>query len=484
MASFNHNIFIIIIITLIAPTTACLHPLFLSVTPSTLHSHRIKKSVTSDTSDSDEDMETILTPPPHHSNDETPPPHHSNDETPPPQRSKDETPPLISCLQNIQHSHPQVAKRPKNDVTIAQILEELAEKINSKDICKFNINRANVLDGAIRGFRRLTYNPCSTMTIKFSDDKGTREEAIDLGGPKREFLRLLVEALSQCDMFEGQEGHLNLALDSTALREDLYYHAGTAVAVCLVHGGPSPSFLSKTLFDWIAHGLERCRPVLEDIGDFKLRQKLEQISEAKTLGELKATAEPLTDYLAIAGCLRNLSSLADKDQLVQDIMMFHVIHRVRGPFERFREGLKTLGILEKIQLHSDVFRKVLCYTPDGLSADNMDDLFEIRWSETGSNRRREENKVVAYWRDFLQDAEEESGTTTLQEILTFATGSNMVPPIGFAPQPSVEFLHNGGKYPTANTCINCLHLPIHARYDDFKNAMHFAIQNTQGFGMA
>lgn len=53
------------------------------------------------------------------------------------------------------------------------------------------------------------------MSIKFSDDLGMDEEAVDLGGPKREFLRLLMEALVLSPMFEGQETRLNLALDSS-----------------------------------------------------------------------------------------------------------------------------------------------------------------------------------------------------------------------------------------------------------------------------
>lgn len=71
-----------------------------------------------------------------------------------------------------------------------------------------------MLDGAIRGFKRLSYNPNHMMSIKFSDDMGKDEEAVDLGGPRREFLRLLMEALAQSPMFEGKEDKKNLALDS------------------------------------------------------------------------------------------------------------------------------------------------------------------------------------------------------------------------------------------------------------------------------
>lgn len=118
------------------------------------------------------------------------------------------------CLHYVVSSH---LKASKEDIPVSQILRELAEKIDSNSSCKFNINRSCVLDGAMRGFRRLTFNPCNTLSVKFSDNKGTSEEAVDLGGPRREFLRLLMEALSRSEMFEGHEGHLHLALDFKGL---------------------------------------------------------------------------------------------------------------------------------------------------------------------------------------------------------------------------------------------------------------------------
>lgn len=72
---------------------------------------------------------------------------------------------------------------------------------------------------------------------------------------------------------------------------------------------------------------------------------------------------------------------------------------------RFRDGLKTLGVLQKIQEHPEAFHDALCYSPRKLTADITDALFEIRWSEAGSNARVDENRVIAYWRDYLQDAE-------------------------------------------------------------------------------
>lgn len=99
----------------------------------------------------------------------------------------------------------------------SDILQDLATKINYQRKCKFNINRSTVLDGAIRGFKRGTYDPCHSISVRFSDDMGVPEEAVDLGGPRREFLRLLMEALPQSPVFEGEGGKMNLAFDSTCM---------------------------------------------------------------------------------------------------------------------------------------------------------------------------------------------------------------------------------------------------------------------------
>ena len=57
--------------------------------------------------------------------------------------------------------------------------------------------------------------------------------------------------------------------------------------------------------------------------------------ECTSLDELQQATEPLTNYLANAGCLRPLKGMEDQDFLLEDILMFQVVHRVSGAFERF-----------------------------------------------------------------------------------------------------------------------------------------------------
>lgn len=79
---------------------------------------------------------------------------------------------------------------------------------------------------------------------------------------------------------------------------------------------------------------------------------------------------------------------------------------IQSCFCRFTEGLKMLGVLEKMRQHPDSFHPPFCYEPSILTVDQMDDLFSIQRSPEGSNNRAAEEIVVMFWRDYIQDAED------------------------------------------------------------------------------
>ncbi|MEQ2253203.1 hypothetical protein ILYODFUR_029802, partial [Ilyodon furcidens] len=341
---------------------------------------------------------------------------------------------------------------------VKDILEELSKNIDTGMHCKFNVSRSAVLDGAIRGFKRASYNPHFSMNVKFSDDFEKNEEAIDLGGPRREFLRLIIEALSMSPMFEGTDESKNLAMNSTelfsyytAMREVKYFLAGTAIAVTLIHGGPAPRFLSPVLCASLVGGSNAACPTLKDVTDADLHEKLKKISESSTLEELLRATDPLLDYMTNARYVRPLTTISARDLLLGDLLMFHIVNQVQGPFQRF-EGLKTLKVLDAVEQHPDSFRCLFFLEPQRLNADMMDDLFTARLAPKGSNRRRAEDAVIPLWRDYLQDAEDEEGSSKLQSILVFATGANEIPPVSFYPAPSIEFSIRAVKKAPQNEC--------------------------------
>lgn len=72
---------------------------------------------------------------------------------------------------------------------------------------------------------------------------------------------------------------------------------------------------------------------------------------------------------------------------------------------RFRDGLRILGLLIKIHAYPESFRPLLCWVPSTLDSDVLDNLFIIRRSAEATNRWNAEDAVIPFWRDYLCDAE-------------------------------------------------------------------------------
>ncbi|XP_019407474.1 PREDICTED: G2/M phase-specific E3 ubiquitin-protein ligase [Crocodylus porosus] len=374
--------------------------------------------------------------------------------------------PLISSSSRIQSVRKKQLRMQRKEVS--NILNELRLQINAKTT-RLNINVDDIWSSALKGFRGRNFNPASTIEINFTNLKG-RLKTDTICGSKHDFFQLLMLHLQNSSLFEGSSLK-NLSLDSQALKENLYYEAGKMIAVSLVHGGPAPGFFSKTLFNCLVYGPENVKPTVEDVTDVDVAQTIKMIKSSKTLANLKSTISECYDYLTAAGCVRPVMTLYDKNALVNDLLIYQVIKRIISPFESFKQGLKTLGVLEKIQIHPDAFSSILCHKPERLSAELLGDLFTIHCSSHVNNA-----KGIDYWMGYLQDVECGESAATLEDILVFATGNTSIPPIGFEPKPSVKFLNI--KFPVGKRHLNCLEIPITKEYEKFKNTMDFTIKRT------
>ncbi|TKS84013.1 G2/M phase-specific E3 ubiquitin-protein ligase [Collichthys lucidus] len=103
-------------------------------------------------------------------------------------------------------------------VQAPEIIANLALAIDHKKVSRFNISRSNVWDGAVRGFRRSSYSDNSDIFVKFADDAGSYEDGLDTGGPRREFLTLLMNHLRNRPIFDGPPERRYLVYNSTANR--------------------------------------------------------------------------------------------------------------------------------------------------------------------------------------------------------------------------------------------------------------------------
>lgn len=81
-----------------------------------------------------------------------------------------------------------------------------SERVITSGTRQIYISRANVWTTALRAFKRPNFSEsCNMLYVTFaSDEHEAEEDAADLGGPRREFFRLLVKAIFQdSGAFEG-----------------------------------------------------------------------------------------------------------------------------------------------------------------------------------------------------------------------------------------------------------------------------------------
>ena len=64
-------------------------------------------------------------------------------------------------------------------LSLQEILTGLAQAVNGNKISKFNIARNDIWEGTKRGLTRKSFSPCNEMSIRFSDESGKSEGAVD-----------------------------------------------------------------------------------------------------------------------------------------------------------------------------------------------------------------------------------------------------------------------------------------------------------------
>ncbi|XP_038140105.1 uncharacterized protein LOC119782957 isoform X1 [Cyprinodon tularosa] len=300
---------------------------------------------------------------------------------------------------NVQHT----AKEDLN-ITLPDIIANLSHTIDHGRVSRFNISRANVWDGAIRGFRRSSYSETCDMLVKFTDDAGVFEEGLDTGGPKREFLSLLMKHLKDRPIFDGPEGHRFLVYNANAVREDEYFLAGKMIAVSVVHGGPGPHFLSEDLVHYLA-GQASFKATVASVTDEGIGKALQEIENAASVDVLRECVIRHSTMLQTAGCLRHVSSVEEKKDIVSDYLRWYIIDRNSSALDRFKDGLSALHFLDALQQHPTMLSPVLCHIEKKLTALELEQLFKPNFSPVGSNRRLLESQTMGYWADYLLDCE-------------------------------------------------------------------------------
>ena len=371
--------------------------------------------------------------------------------------------------------------------TIEDVLTELSEQVDHSNITKFNVVRNNIFESAKRALNRKKFNPCHKTSVKFTDDVGSSEGAVDLGGPKREFFTLLLHnLLFESPLSFGHPHSRFLSLSQKSLEEEEYKLAGQIIALSIVHGGPAPHCLSSLLFQALVNGPYGVNPTVADMEGIHDTTKdvILSLNDVQPEGanQFIEDNERLSTVVDLAGAWKPIKTTEDKISIIHSLIKWFLLGRSQCSLQQFQKGLEILGVLDKMKQYPSLFKSLMCYSQSKLTVECLEAKLRYERSPGGFNAFQVENLILGYWADLLQDTEDRESQLKLKDILMFVIGCFEFPPLGL--EITISFLHNEKecRFPKANTCSCVLRLPVfHSTYASFKDDMTFSILDTKGF---
>lgn len=336
----------------------------------------------------------------------------------------------------------------------------------------------------------------------------TGEEAVDLGGPKREFFSLIFQGLEQQRIVTGSSPCLTFSHDVLAYDRKEYKVCGVLVALSLLNGCSGPHNFCPSLVQCILHEDKQfCKFEIREIPDPDIRRKSEEIegtSEEKDFKEKVLGLEERFD----AGFNKASVSSDDKEKLLQTIAYHYVINTCHDDILQFKEGLSFGGVLDVLQrFPKEAFKELTDGNEAIITPEDFECVFEANLSCHGSNLRMAEEDILYNWENFItnvfrgkvsqtsitidDDTFQETESTkviTLNDVIMFTTGSYHLPVMGLECKVEIEFEHEPqeGKRVTANTCGPVLTFRVSPRYscdlETFCKNLAEDIISSPGFG--
>ncbi|XP_056120625.1 G2/M phase-specific E3 ubiquitin-protein ligase-like [Rhinichthys klamathensis goyatoka] len=278
-----------------------------------------------------------------------------------------------------------------------------------------------------------------------------------------------MENLKQGALFVGPDEAKFLNFNSRSMQNDDYFFAGVAIALSVVHGGPGPQFISPSLFRALTTNPEGTVIAIEEVTDPMLCINLQRLAS----GDYDAFTN-IESIIVMAGTFAVIKDHQTARKVALDTAHWYCLGRNQSAFERFKEGLKTLGVLEAMQENPTSFSAVMCHQPQQFTYCSFSSLMEPELNLPGSSKRNTENLVLSFWRTLLIEIEDEPSELQDSDIF-FTTGLKTMPPLGLRPHPSIHFLHTVEEnemlslLPKANICANSISLPTCESEDDISD---------------
>lgn len=357
------------------------------------------------------------------------------------------------------------------------------------------ISRHSILDSSLKATRNFSVSDWSkNFEVVFQD-----EEALDWGGPRREWFELTCKTLfdTSNQLFtrfsENNQGLVHPNAERPAhLRLKMYEFAGRIVGKCLYEsalGGAykqlvrarfTRSFLAQIIGlrmnykyfetdDQEFYKTKVCFILNNDVSEMDLVFAEEKYSKS---GQLEKVVELISGGAQIAVTNEN------KMHYLNLLAQYRLASQVRDEVEHFLKGLNELVPENLLAIFDEnELELLMCGTGDI----NVQD-FKAHAVIVGGSWHFREKVMKWFWAVVSSFTQEE-----LARLLQFTTGSSQLPPGGFntlCPSFQIIAAPTHSTLPTAHTCFNQLCLPTYDSYEELHKMLKLAIsEGSEGFGM-
>ncbi|XP_006825266.2 G2/M phase-specific E3 ubiquitin-protein ligase-like, partial [Saccoglossus kowalevskii] len=174
--------------------------------------------------------------------------------------------------QNIMDHEQVIIPTIQSQRSLQELLSEFIQSVQVDDVSTVIIRRSKILRTTLKAISKNGFNIRGKLFVEFSG-----EDAHDDGGPRREFLRLLMQEVgASMGIFEGDQLTRVFSHNVRLISDMMYFKAGQLVAMSLLNGGPGLQCMADLVYNYMI-GIEPGNLTIDLIPDSDMRVRVQEV---------------------------------------------------------------------------------------------------------------------------------------------------------------------------------------------------------------
>ena len=313
------------------------------------------------------------------------------------------------------------------------------------------------------------------------------ENAVDIGGPSREFLYLLTQKLfaPERGLFKIVNNKFHWFAPVLTEKTRSYFLTGVTVGLAVHNAVVLPVRFPLFLYKRIITPTRRL--TLSDLAEIEpdvaksLRFILQMVENGEDVSELCLSFDVVIDCCGEPKTFTVLENMSGVDVtnenaklFVESYLQFLLVKLIEPQFEAFKRGFELGAKASSYKLFHPSEMDLI------VSGEDVMDWDALKRSTEYKDGYDSHSRAVQWFWDIFTDFSQEKK----RKFLKFATGTDRSP---FGGLSQVKLVVQRGadpsRLPISHTCFNTFTLPDYASKSAMERLIDYAIEQTEGFGI-